>query len=123
MTSNNNWLEMFLDDKYDKKIYEQYCLYNNFINTNNENKFYEEFNMPETNVETRFNNYKVKNFVLETNNPNIGIKYDDNFEYNYKNIETTGNDKKIPYKIKFIIEPYCVNEKKYTLPIATFTTI
>ena len=58
MTSNNNWLEMFLDDKYDKKIYEQYCLYNNFINTNNENKFYEEFNMPETNVETRFNNYK-----------------------------------------------------------------
>jgi hypothetical protein len=35
MNSNNGWLEMFLDDKYDKNIYDKYCLYNNFINTNN----------------------------------------------------------------------------------------
>ena len=124
MNSNNGWLEMFLDDKYDKTIYDNFCLYNNFINTNNENKYYEEFNMPETNIETRFKNYKVKKFVLETNNANIGIKYDDNYSYDYSKIETAGNNKKSnSYKIKIIIEPYLVKEKKYTLPIATFTTI
>ena len=124
MNSNNNWLEMFLDDKYDKTIYDQYCLYNNFINTNNENKYYEEFNMPETNIETRFKNFKIKKFVLETNNANIGVKYDDNFVYNYTNVETAGNDKKgSQFKISFTVEPYCVNENKYSLPIATFTTI
>ncbi len=124
MNSNNGWLEMYLDDKYDKTIYDNYCLYNNFINTNNENKFYEEFNMPETNIETRFKNYKVKNFILETNNANIGIKYDDNLIYDYSKIETAGNNKKSnDFRIKFVIEPYIVNENKYTLPIATFTTI
>ena len=124
MNSNNGWLEMFLDDKYDKTIYDNFCLYNNFINTNNENKYYEEFNMPETNIETRFKNYKVKKFVLETNNANIGIKYDDNCIYDYSKIETAGNNKKSnSYKIKIIVEPYLVKEKKYTLPIATFTTI
>ena len=60
MNSNNGWLEMFLDEKYDKNTYDSYCLYNNFINTNNENKYYEEFDMPETNIETRYKNYKVK---------------------------------------------------------------
>ena len=124
MTSNNGWLEMYLDDKYDKTIYDKYCLYNNFINTNNENKYYEEFNMPETNIETRFKNYKVKKFILETNNANIGIKYDDNFVYDYTKIETAGNNKKSnEYKIKITVEPYLINEKKYALPIATFTTI
>ena len=123
MNSNNGWLEMFLDDKYDKEIYEKYCLYNNFINTNNENKYYEEFNMPESNIETRFKNYKVKKFVLETNNVNIGIKYDDNFVYDYSKIETAGNNKKNEAKFKITIEPYIIGEDKYCLPIATFTTI
>ena len=123
MNSNNGWLEMFLDDKYDKNIYDKYCLYNNFINTNNENKYYEEFNMPEANIETRFKNFKVTKFTLETNNPNIGIKYDDNIVYNYSKIETTGGKKQNEYKIKFVIEPYTINKNKYSLPVATFTTI
>ena len=124
MNSNNGWLEMFLDDKYDKATYEKYCLYNNFINTNNENKYYEEFNMPETNIETRFKNFKVKKFVLETNSANIGIKYDDQFTYDYAKLETPGGNKKSnEFKIKIIIEPYTINGNKYTLPIATFTTI
>ena len=123
MTSNNGWMEMFLDDKYDKNTYDSYCLYNNFINTNNENKYYEEFNMPETNIETRFKNYKVKKFILETNNANIGIKYDDNIKYDYSKIETAGGGKKSDFRIKFTIEPYTINENKYCLPVATFTTI
>ena len=123
MNSNNGWLEMFLDDKYDKNIYDKYCLYSNFINTNNENKYYEEFNMPEANIETRFKNFKVTKFTLETNNPNIGIKYDDNIVYNYSKIETPGGKKQNEYKIKFVIEPYTINKNKYSLPVATFTTI
>ena len=123
MNSNNGWMEMFLDDKYDKNTYDSYCLYNNFINTNNENKYYEEFNMPETNIETRFKNYKVKKFVLETNNANICIKYDDSNVYDYTKIETAGGGKKSDFRIRFTIEPYTVNENKYCLPVATFTTI
>ena len=123
MNSNNGWMEMFLDDKYDKDTYEKYCLYNNFVNTNNENKYYEEFNMPETNIETRFKNFKVKKFILETSNANIGIKYDDNIVYDYSKVDTSGNKKSIEYKVKFVIEPYTINNNKYSLPVATFTTI
>jgi hypothetical protein len=123
MNSNNGWLEMFLDDKYEKEIYDKYCLYDNFINTNNENKYYEEFNMPESNIETRFKNYKVKKFVLETNNPNIRIKYDDAFVYDYSKIETGGANKKNEARFKITLEPYVVGENKYCLPIATFITI
>ena len=123
MNSNNGWLEMFLDDKYEKEIYDKYCLYDNFINTNNENKYYEEFNMPESNIETRFKNYKVKKFVLETNNPNIRIKYDDAFDYDYSKIETGGANKKNEARFKLTLEPYVVGENKYCLPIATFITI
>ena len=79
--------------------------------------------MPETNIETRFKNFKVKKFTLETNNPNVGIKYDDNIIYNYTKIETPGGKKPNEYKIKFVIEPYTINGNKYSLPIATFTTI
>ena len=123
MNSNNGWLEIFLDDKYDKAIYDKYCLYDNFINTNNENKFYEEFNLAETNIETRFKNFKVKKFILETSNANIKVKYDDNLIYDYTKVETTGNKKSIEYKAKFVIEPYTINENKYSLPVATFTTM
>ena len=123
MNSNNGWMEMFLDEKYDKDTYEKYCLYNNFVNTNNENKYYEEFNMPETSIETRFKNFKVKKFILETSNANIGIKYDDNIVYDYSKVDTSGNKKSIEYKVKFVIEPYTINNNKYSLPVATFTTI
>ena len=39
MNSNNGWLEMFLDDKYEKTVYDKYCKYENFIEINNNNKF------------------------------------------------------------------------------------
>ena len=123
MNSNNGWMEMFLDDKYDKATYDKYCLYDNFINTNNENKYYEEFNMPETNIETRFKNFKVKKFIMETSNANIKVKYDDDLIYDYTKVDTAGNKKSIEYKAKFVIEPYTINQNKYCLPVATFTTI
>jgi hypothetical protein len=121
--SNNGWMEIFLDDKYDKATYDKYCLYENFINTNNENKYYEEFNMPETNIETRFKNFKVKKFILETSNANIRVKYDDNLVYDYTKVDTAGNKKSIEYRAKFVIEPYTINDNKYSLPVATFTSI
>ena len=121
--SNNGWMEIFLDDKYDKTTYDKYCLYENFINTNNENKYYEEFNMPETNIETRFKNFKVKKFILETSNANIRVKYDDNLVYDYTKVDTAGNKKSIEYRAKFVIEPYTINDNKYSLPVATFTSI
>ena len=123
MNSNNGWMEMFLDDKYDKATYDKYCLYDNFINTNNENKYYEEFNMPETKIETRFKNFKVKKFIMETSNANIKVKYDDDLIYDYTKVDTAGNKKSIEYKAKFVIEPYTINQNKYCLPVATFTTI
>ena len=121
--SNNGWMEIFLDDKYDKATYDKYCLYENFINTNNENKYYEEFNMPETNIETRFKNFKAKKFILETSNANIRVKYDDNLIYDYTKVDTAGNKKSIEYRAKFVIEPYTINDNKYSLPVATFTSI
>ena len=121
MNSNNNWLEMFLDDKYEKPIYDDFCLYNNFVKTHNGNKFYEEFNMPETNIETRFKNFKVKKFILETNSANLKIKFDDNLDYDYSKLEGQGGSK--DFKTKIIIEPYSIDEINYKLPVATFTTI
>ena len=121
MTGNNGWLETFLDDKYDKNIYDKYCLYDNFIDINNNNKFYEEFIIPDTTIETRFKNFKVKKFILETNTPNIMIKYDDNIEYKYSLGE--GQGKKNEYRTKIVIEPYIKDDVKFSLPIATFTTL
>ena len=121
MNSNNGWLEMFLDENYDKNTYDKFCKYNNFIETNNENKYYEELNNPENTIETRFKNFKFIKFTLETSSPNINIQYDDNIKYEYNNIKTDGNNKN--FNIKFVIEPYLINGKKYCLPLATFTTI
>ena len=122
MNSNCGWLEMFLDDKYDKPTYDKYCLYENVINTNKTNKFYEEFIVPETNIETRFKNFKIKKLIFETNCSSIQIKYDDDLIYNYANVkgQTT---KKNEFMIKIVIEPYVQDNKKFSLPIATFTTI
>ena len=122
MNSNNGWLEMFMDDRYEKAIYDKYCLYENFIEINNSNKFYEEFIVPETNIETRFKNFKIKRLIFETNCSNFEIKYDDDIVYEYRNfkLETT---KKNEFQTKIIIEPYIRDDKKFSLPIATFTTI
>ena len=122
MNSNNGWLEMFLDDKYDKVTYDKYCLYENIIETNKNNKFYEEFIVPESNIETRFKNFKIKKFILETNCSNIQIKYDDDLVYNYANVKGQTN-KKNEFIVKIVIEPYLQDNKKFSLPIATFTTI
>jgi hypothetical protein len=123
MNSNNGWLETFLDDRYDKKTYEQYCLYENLVETNEMNKFYEEFIIPETNIETRFKNFKVKKLVLETNCTNIEIKYDDDKIYDYSTTMTRTTNKKNEFHTKIVFEPYYLDEKKLSLPIATFTTI
>ena len=125
MTSNQGWLEMFLDDKYDKATYNKYCLFNNFIDNNISTKYYEELNMPESNIETRFKNFKVKQFVLETNCTNLAIKYDDNLVYDYSEMQQPNNNNKKTneYKIKIVIEPYLINDVNYKLPVATFTTI
>ena len=122
MNSNNGWLEVFLDDKYDKNIDDKLCSYDNLIDTNNSTKFYEEFIVPETNIETRFKNFKIKKFTFETNSANILVKYDDDLVYNYSTFKTQ-TTKKNEFNTKIVIEPYIKDEKKFTLPIATFTTI
>ena len=125
MNSNNGWLEVFLDDRYDKKIYDKFCLYENLVDTNEMNKYYEEFIVPQINIETRFKNFKVQKLVLETNANYIDIKYDDDKIYNKPtpNITKKGTFKKNEFQTKIVFEPYILDEKKFSLPIATFTTI
>ena len=124
MNSNNGWLEVFLDDKYDKQTYDQFCLYENLVDINEKNKYYEEFIVPQLNIETRFKNFKVQKLVLETNSNNIDIKYDDDKIYcQPNNILRKGTTKKNEFQTKIVFEPYILDEKKFSLPIATFTTI
>ena len=122
MNSNNGWLEIFLDDKYDKNAYDKYCSYENLIDTNNYNKFYEEFVVPETNIETKLKNFKIKKLIFETNSNYVDIKYDDDIVYNY-NFPKASTNTKNSFKTKIVIEPYIKDDKKFSLPIATFTTI
>ena len=35
MTSNNGWLEVFFDDKYNKEEVDKFCNYNSFVKLNN----------------------------------------------------------------------------------------
>ena len=124
MNSNNGWLEVFLDDKYDKQTYDKFCLYENLVETNKMNKYYEEFIVPQINIETRFKNFKVKKLVLETNSNNIYIKYDDKIYCQpNQNILKKGTIKKNEFQTQIVFEPYILDEKKFSLPIATFTTI
>ena len=67
MTSNNGWLELFLDDKYNKNEVDKFCNFNSYIKLNNKTKYYEEFNNPRTEIENRFRNYKIKKMFIETN--------------------------------------------------------
>jgi hypothetical protein len=128
MTSNNGWLEMFLDDKYDIVEVDKFCNFQQFLEYNKESKFYDEFNLPTTDIESRFKNYKIKNIIIESNSPNIIIRCDDYVDIDYsKEIEMdTGSSKSncsTELKLKIKIEPFCVNDKRYSIPIATFTTI
>ena len=123
MTSNNGWLELFLNDKYNKKEVENVCNYSSFIKLNNATKFYEEFNMPKTEIESKFKNYKIKKLFIETNSPNISIKYDDNYLFEYKDKFELKKVKKDLYQVNINIEPLIIDNKSYKLPVATFTTI
>ena len=126
MTSNNGWLEVFFDDKYNKEEVDKFCNYNSFVKLNNETKYYEEFNLPKTEIESRFKNYKIRRLCIETNSPNIIIKYDDNHAFEYKDkfdLKELKKTKKDLFKININIEPLLIDNKNYKIPVATFTTI
>jgi hypothetical protein len=127
MTSNNGWLELFLDDKYNKDEIDKLCNYNAFIELNTKTKFYEEFVNPKTEIENKFKNYKTKKILIETNSQNLIIKYDDNNILEYKNnYDFNQKIKKDNYLVKINIEHALINDKKDTplkIPVATFTTI
>ena len=122
MISNKGWLEMFLDDKYNIEEVDRFCNFQQFLEYNKESKYYDEFNLPTTDIESRFKNYKIKDIIIESNSPTMIIRCDDYVDIDYTTkIEMDANSSELSLKIK--IEPFCVNDKKYTIPIATFTTI
>ena len=124
MNSNNGWLEMFLDDKYEPKDAEKFVDFNKFLENNKKTRFYEELNTPQTDIETRYKNYKVKEILIESNSPHIHIRCDDYEDINYEKIDLTTNKKNSgELKLKIKIEAFKVNDEDYTLPIATFVTI
>ena len=125
MNSNNGWLEMFLDDKYDSLENEKILNFSSFLEKNKETRFYEENNIPQTDIETRYKNYKVKEILIESNSPNIVIKCDDYEEIDYYGkIDLTADKKNnSELKLKIKVEGFKVNDKKYSLPIATFVSI
>ena len=124
MNSNNGWLEMFLDDKYNKNEIDKFCSYNSFIKLNKQTKYFEEFVMPKMEIESKFKNYKVKKITIETNSSDINIKYDDNFIFEYKSkFDLNKKIKKDIYQVKVSIEPLLIKNEPFRMPIATFTTI
>ena len=117
---------MFLDDKYDIEEVDKFCNFQNFLQYNKESKFYDEFNMPQTDIESRFKNYKIKSILIESNSPTIIIRCDDYMDINFSDkidMGTISKNNTNELKLKIKIEPYLVNEKRYSIPIATFTTI
>jgi hypothetical protein len=125
MTSNNGWLEMFLDDKYNIEQADKFCNFQNFLQLNKESKFYEELNLPQTELESRFHNYKIKNILIESNSPTIIIRCDDYVDINYGekiNMEAV-NKNSTELRLRIKIEPYKLNNERYSIPFATFTTI
>ena len=126
MKSNKGWLEMFLDDKYDIDEVDKFCNFQQFLEGNKESKFYDEFNLPTTDIVSRFKNYKIKEIVIKSNSPTMIIRCDDYVDINYNEKINMGkfnktNSNELNLTIK--IEPFCVNDKRYSIPIATFTTI
>ena len=116
--SNNGWLEVYLDDKYERIEVEKICKYSNFIKSNVEskNKFYDELNQPQMDLETRFKNYKAVKLTLETNySSSLSLKLDDNYEWKCKE----SNEK----TVKIVVEPLVVNGERVNLPIATFVNV
>ena len=63
--------------------------------------------------------------MIESNSPNIVIKCDDYEEIDYYGkIDLTADKKNnSELKLKIKVEGFKVNDKKYSLPIATFVNI
>ena len=125
MNSNNGWLEMFVDTHLDFDPKTDLTKFNNFIQITKDSKYYEEFNFPQTDIETKYKNYKIKCLTIETNYFPSLIRCDDYMDLEQKQIlEKMGvskdNDKNL-FKIK--IEPFLIKGEKYSIPVATFTTI
>ena len=116
MSSNNGWLELFLKENYDKKEINKYCNYSSFIKNSVEGKYYEEFNVPQMDLETIFKNYKVKKIILEGWKNDIQIKYDDNIIYDCSKF--ISNEKK-----DITISFFERNHEKVTIPVATFISL
>ena len=125
MNSNNGWLEMFLDDKYDSIENEKILNFASFLEKSKENKFYEENNLPQSDIETRYKNYKIKDIIIESNSPSIVIRCDDYEDLGYyEKIDLTTNKKNNgELKLKIKVDIFKVNEEKYSLPIASFISI
>ena len=120
MTSNNGWLEVFVCDKYNKEEIDKLCSYTSFLKNNIDGKFYEEFNVPQMDLETVFKNYKVKYMTIETDKPFISVKYDDTEKFNVKEGQGQGKNGN---EYKITIGDYMRNGKKVTVPVATFISI
>ena len=87
--SNNGWLEVFLNDKYIIEEVDKICNYSSFIKNNIEGKYYEEFNVPQMDLETFFKNFKVKKLILEFNEKNdfdVSLKIDDLYDFDFKSL-------------------------------------
>ena len=125
MSSNNGWIELFLDDKYDSLENEKIINFQSFLDKNRETKYYEENNMPQNDIETRYKNYKVKDILIESNSPSMVIRCDDYEDLGYyEKIDLTTNKKNNgELKLKIKVESFKVNDEKYSLPIATFVSI
>ncbi len=122
MQSNPDWIEVFLNDKYDKSEVDKYCNYSSFIINNKHNKYYEEFNIPQTNFQPIFKNFKVKKLELSINKPTLQIKYDDNQIFNYQdNIKDEPKNKN--FKIDILISKLEKDNEIQKIPIATFISI
>ena len=122
MQSNSDWIEVFLNDKYDKIEVDNYCKYSSFVIKNKQNKYYEEFNIPQTNFQPIFKNFKVKKLELKINKPTLQIKYDDNQIFNYQdNIKEEPKNKN--FKIDISISKFEKDNEIQKIPIATFISI
>ena len=122
MQSNSDWIEVFLNDKYNKIEVDNYCKYSSFVIKNKQNKYYEEFNIPQTNFQPIFKNFKVKKLELKINRPTLQIKYDDNQIFNYQdNIKEEPKNKN--FKIDISISKFEKDNEIQKIPIATFISI
>ena len=122
MQSNTDWIEVFLNDKYDKIEVDKYCKYSSFVIKNKQNKYYEEFNIPQTNFQPIFKNFKVKKLELKINKPTLEIKYDDNQIFNYQN-NIKNEPKNKDFKIDILISKFEKENEIQKIPIATFISI